>query len=206
MSVVFRSLMWALCGALFVAATACTWGERETVEISGEQLEERFSSDGGDAWSRGAGDIGEACRESTDCFSALCVGGFCTQDCTAAVCPAGSIYDDDGGNPDREQRALGSQCTVFLYPCEVACAGAAAPARCQGACEEAEAKLCMHSCEREADCAPGTDCVRGEDNTYSCQPWEPHFYDALACLAFRAFAGGRGSAPVSCRREEEVSP
>ncbi len=186
---------------LLVCAAGCTFGERSTTEISGEKLEQRFADDNDERWTRGELAIGEPCEGSADCYSGLCIGGFCTQDCTSAVCPGAGDegwYLDDGTFIG----LLGSQCTTYDYPCDMAWVGALAPEVCLESCDDAEARLCMRACERELDCTQGTDCVRSEDGSYSCLPWVKRFEEALACIGFTEITGGAGTPPDSCLDEE----
>jgi hypothetical protein len=183
--------------ALLIACASCAFGERTTTDISGGELEERFASETGERWARGELEIGGACEQPTDCFSGLCVGGFCTQDCKSAVCPSAAADQQEF-----EFESFGSQCTAFEYPCDDACEGATRAATCLDLCADAVAQLCMRTCESEGDCAEGTDCLRNEDNTYSCQPWVSGFSGALACIAFTEFASGVGTPPQSCSDEE----
>jgi hypothetical protein len=190
-----------LCCALPLAS--CTWGENEVTPISGEDLEQRFGAGEDSTWRRGDRGIGDVCARPTDCASGLCLGGFCTQDCTSAVCPSSSV--DAGAASDEEVRS--SQCTSLLYPCLTACAGASDASACEQACEDSPAQLCLRSCEGEDDCAKGTDCVRVEgSDTHRCLPWAAEWFAALECLAYGEFAAGSGTPPDSCQDSELEEP
>jgi hypothetical protein len=185
--------------ALGLFWVGCTLGERSEKTISGTELEERFDTSAPGAWRRGSGIIGSRCSQASDCSSALCLGGFCTQDCTSTVCP--SVVIEGTGE------TISAQCTPLVYPCSWACDGAEAREKCMSACLANPAHLCLRTCSAQTDCDTGTICTKEEEqDSYRCFVWEPEFQIVLGCMAFAEFAQGRGTPPEACHELVEDRP
>jgi len=133
----------------------------------------------------GSGDVGAACSSDHDCVTGLGCGndpfpgGYCTQDCSSAACPA------DG----QVCTVLGGQ-SLCLKSC-AARSDCRSDYQCFG-------NVCTLACTSDGDCGKGFHCAAGQ-----CTPYDGAALGA-ACTVDMECASRlclRGSCALSCARD-----